>query len=433
MPIKFKSLAASVLALVMTQPLLADALPMSDHPVVEAHFTRPAIELRGGQWFNGHGFDAAHWYVVDGKFTAKRPARVDAIIDLGRRYVLPPLAEAHNHNMQNSWGAATFAQDYMQRGIFYSAQLAANSEEIMPFRRLLDNPGMPDVLFAEVTISASDGHPLRLALDGAKQAGMNITPDDVRDHAFYAIDSVADLDARWSRIAATGTKLVKVILVESELYKEHHNDPKFFGVNGIDPALVPEIVRRAHAMGARVAIHTDTAHDAEVAVNAGADIIAHLPGYMIDAPLTAADYRLSDATIAEAARRGTYWIGTVAASRYFLAKHPDLTETVMDNYRDNLSRLRVAGVRFLTGSDLFDGSVIDELLAVDALKAMPRTELLRDATMQTPQAMFPGRKIGCLCEGAEASLIALARNPVNDLGALRTISLAVKNGEMLSR
>lgn len=424
-------LAASFLALGSVAH--SDPFPVSAQPVTAARLDAPSFELRGGRWFDGKGFRAAHWYVVGGKFTARRPARVDAVIDLGSRYVLPPLAEAHNHNMQNSWGAETFAQDYLKRGIFYSAQLAANPEEIAPFRGLLTNPGAVDVLFAAVTISASDGHPLGLALDSAKAAGMDLKAEDVRDHAFFAIDSKADLEAKWPRMAASGTKLVKVILVESELYQQHHNNPAFFGVNGIDPALLPEIVARAHAMGARVAVHTDTAHDAEVAVNAGADIIAHLPGYRIDSPLTIADYRLSDATIATAAKRGTLWIGTVAASKYYDAKHPDHAAEVQANYRDNLLRLRRAGVPFLTGSDLFDGSVIDELDAVDALQAMPRAELLDDATRVTPLALFPGRQIGCLCEGAEASLIALDANPLDRLGALRHIALAMKQGELLAR
>ncbi len=426
-------LAPALLALAIAQPAVADGIGITDHPQVEASMAKPTLELSGGRWFDGTGYRPARWYVVDGRFTAQRPAHVDAVINLGDRYILPPLAEAHNHNMQNSWGAATFAGDYMRRGIFYSAQLAANSEEIQPFRGLMGGPAMPDVLFAEVTISASDGHPLALALDGARAAGMTMTAADLRDKAFYAIDTLADLDARWARIEASHAALVKVILVESELYAQHHNNPAFFGVNGIDPALLPEIVRRAHAMGARVAVHTDTAFDADVAVRAGADIIAHLPGYRFDAPLTAADYRLSDATIAEAARRGTQWIGTVAASRYFLARHPDQTAEINANYRDNLTRLRAAGVPFLTGSDLFDGSVVDELLAVDALDAMPRAELLRDATMVTPRTLFPDRRVGCLCEGAEASLIALDADPLAGIGALRHIALAMKQGELLSR
>lgn len=424
--------ATLIAAAVLASPLRADPGHAPTPQSASAKPARPTLELRGGQWFDGAGFGPAHWFVVDGKFTATRPARVDAVVDLGQRYVLPPLAEAHNHNLQNPWGAATFAQDYLRRGIFYSAQMAANSEEIAPFRGLLGTPGMPDVLFAEVTISTSDGHPLRLALDGAKAAGMALAADDVRDKAYVSVDSLADLDARWDRVKATEAKLIKVILVESERYAQHHKAADRFGVNGVDPALLPEIVRRAHAMGARVAVHADTAHDAKVAVAAGADIIAHLPGYRIDAPLTVKDYRIDDATFAEAARRGTQWIGTVAAARYFLRKNPDRAAAVTASYRDNVIRMRAAGVSLLTGSDVFEGSVVDELVALDALKAMPRTEVLRSATMTTPLALFPARRIGCLCEGAEASLIALEGNPLVDLGALREVALALKQGALLS-
>lgn len=424
--------ALFTLALCLAAPALA-APVVSDTPQVAAADARPTLELKGGQWFDGARFRPAHWYVVAGKFTARRPARVDATIDLKGRYVLPPLAEAHNHNLQNAWSAKTFGQDYLKRGIFYSVQMAATAADIAPYRDLFGNPGAPDVLFTEAVISASDGHPLALALGFAKQAGIPLKPEDVRDKAYVSIDTAAELDAKWARIAELQPKLIKVILVESEHYAAHRNDPRYFGTNGLDPALLPEIVRRAHALGARVAVHGDTGADFATAVSAGADIVAHLPGYRIDAPLTVADYRVSDASIAEAARRGTLVIPTLAASKYYIAKHPEMRGAVEGNYRDNIVRLRQAGVTLLTGSDVFDGSVIDEIAALDTLQAIPRAELLDMATRITPRALFTGRELGCLKEGCEASLVAYDANPLTDLTALKSPRLLIKQGEMISR
>lgn len=394
---------------------------------------RPVLELRGGHWFNGEGFGPGHWYVVDGKFTARPPAAVDVVIDLKDRYVLPPLAEAHNHNLQNSWGASRFAQDYLRRGIFYSAQMAASTQDIAPFRAFLNHPGAVDALYAEVTISASDGHPLGIALADAKASGIDLKPEEVIDHSFVAVDGQADLDAKWPGVVERGARLVKVILIESDRYAENRRDATRYGFNGVDPALLPEIVRRSHAMKARVAVHTDTAHDVDVAVRAGADIIAHLPGYRINPPLTIADYRLTDATIAQAAKLGTLFIPTMAASRFFLARYPDRTADINANYKDNITRLRKAGIPLLTGSDLFMGTVIDEIVALDGLGVLPRPALLDSATRVTAKALFPDRTIGLFAEGAEASLIALDGNPLSDLQALRQVRLAIKQGELLSR
>jgi imidazolonepropionase-like amidohydrolase len=44
---------------------------------------------------------------------------------------------------------------------------------------------------------------------------------------------------------------------------------------------------------------------------------------------------------------------------------------------------------------------------------------------------FPGRKIGALREGYEASFLVLAGNPLSDLANVRRIVLAVKDGVVL--
>ena len=87
----------------------------------------------------------------------------------------------------------------------------------------------------------------------------------------------------------------------------------------------------------------------------------------------------------------------------------------------------------LTGSDLFDGSVIEEIEAMYATKVLGADELLRLATKTTLQAMFPERRIGIFAEGAETSLVAYDADPTRDLAVLRAPRFAIKQGEMLAR
>ena len=124
-------------------------------------------------------------------------------------------------------------------------------------------------------------------------------------------------------------------------------------------------------------------------------------------------------------------ITTTAASRFAIQRQPETRAAITANYRDNIRRLRAAGVKLALGSDSFGGSVLDEIESVDRLNVMPRAELLRVATSDTPQLMFPGRAIGAFREGAEASLLALDGNPIDDLGALKRVRIAVKQGELL--
>ncbi|MFC3711540.1 amidohydrolase family protein [Sphingoaurantiacus capsulatus] len=420
-----------IAALLAAAPALADEPAPGANPFAGPPFAAPTLHFKGGQWFDGRGFRPMEWYAVDGKLTAKRPAQIDATIDLGTRHVIPPLAEAHNHDLQNGFYAGKMARNYMARGIFYSVQLAGLPADIATYRDFFGQPGTVDATFSEALLSASDGHPLKMILDGMAQAGETITPEGARDKYYWSIDSQADLDAKWAKIAAVKPKMIKVIIIDSANYAANRRNAELFGRNGIDPALVPEIVKRAHSIGARLMAHADTAADFEVAVKAGADAVAHLPGYRIAKFNKPADYRIGDAVIAEAAKRGIFVITTTAASRFGIARYPETEAAITANYQDNIRRLRAAGVKLAFGSDTFGGSVLDEIATVDKLKVMSRPELLRVATSDTPQLMFPGRRIGTFAEGAEASLLALDGDPLTDLDALKRIKVAVKQGELL--
>lgn len=392
----------------------------------------PSLHFTGGKWFDGSRFVPADWYAVNGRMTFSRPSRVDVTVNLKGQYVIPPFVEAHNHDLQNAWNAGQTAAAYVTKGIFYSAQLCAMPSDVASFRSFLGTSAAPDTLYADGCLSASDGHPLGIALAGAKQAGMTMTPDDMRDKHYWVIDTSADLDAKWPKIAEAQPKLIKVILIDSSNYAANRKLRELFGFNGIDPALVPEIVRRAHAIGSRVAAHVDTAADFENAVAAGVDIIAHLPGYRIAKGKTGADYRITDETIAAAAKHGISVITTTAASRYDIARNPDHAASIKATYVDNIRRLRDAGVVLLIGSDVYEGTVLDEIETVDSLNAMPRSEILRAVTMVNARVLFPNRDIGRFFEGAEASFVALPGNPLTDLSMLRRPGLLVKRGSILA-
>lgn len=426
--------AFGVLALCGCASLPTTAAPAASTPLPIADSTEQrSLHLVGGRWFDGERFVTGDWYVVDGRFTRTRPARIDATLNLADRYILPPFAEAHNHDLQNAFTAGMNAQAYLDRGVFYSAQLCSMPDEVRVFSGLLASSASVDVLFAGGCISASDGHPLGIALASYKAEGAAVEPDAIRNSEYWSIDSQAELDQRWPAIAAAKPKLLKVILVDSANHAANRKRAELFGFNGLDPLLVPDIVVRAKAIGARVVAHVDTAADFNAAVRGGVDIVAHLPGYRIAKGHVIADYRLSDEAIAEAARQGVLVTPTVAASRYHIGANPGNRDAIMANHADNIRRLRAAGVPLLLGSDLFGGSVLDEVEAIDALGVMPRAELLGIATRDTARAIFPDRRIGVFEEGAEASFIALDADPLDDLTAIRRVRAAVKQGNLLAR
>ena len=68
-----------------------------------------------GQWFDGNGFRAGDRYIVDGVFSSTRPAKLDLTTDLAGAFVVPPFAEAHNHNVESSRIDAV-SKMYLDRG-----------------------------------------------------------------------------------------------------------------------------------------------------------------------------------------------------------------------------------------------------------------------------------------------------------------------------
>ena len=88
----------------------------------------------------------------------------------------------------------------------------------------------------------------------------------------------------------------------SEEYKKRSNDSSYQYHRGMNPALVPEIVRRAHWAGLKVSAHIYTATDFRNAVNGGVDLVAHFPGTGYDEKLGPAAFKITEADAVAAAQ-----------------------------------------------------------------------------------------------------------------------------------
>lgn len=75
---------------------------------------------------------------------------------------------------------------------------------------------------------------------------------------------------------------------------------------------------------------------------------------------------------------------------------------------------------------------VGEALYLHRLGVADAATILRLLVETTSRAIFPGRRIGTLEPGGEASFLALAGDPLADLGRLRAICVAVKLGQGLA-
>jgi hypothetical protein len=81
--------------------------------------TPKTIAFTNGLWFDGHSFRRRIDYSVQGVITFRKPGSIDAVVDFGGGYVVPPFGEAHNHNVEPLNKVDLLIQRYLAHGIFY--------------------------------------------------------------------------------------------------------------------------------------------------------------------------------------------------------------------------------------------------------------------------------------------------------------------------
>ncbi|HZS09564.1 MAG TPA: amidohydrolase family protein [Blastocatellia bacterium] len=385
--------------------------------------------LINGQWFDGKSFAARTAWSVNGRFTSAKPARVDRTIDLAGTWVVPPFAEAHNHNLGTGIEERDrkAIQKYLADGVFY-VKIQGNLPLTDEARRRLgiNRPESIDAVLAQGSLTATQGHPIGL-VERLLQQGFypGFTRESLKDHRYFMIDSEAELEKKWPLVLSLHPDFIKTFLWFSDEFEKRKDDLAYFGQKGLDPRLLPRIVEKAHATGLRVSAHVMNAADFHHAVTAGVDEIAHLPLTGLT-PIAVEDARL-------AARRGIVVITTCAVVPTLprtVLREADLPQ-ILKTQLANLKLLREHGVALAIGSDNPNDSSVKEIEYLRTLGVFDNLTLLKMWTETTAQTIFPGRKIGALSEGDEASFLALEGNPIEDLQNVRRIRFRFKQGFLL--
>jgi hypothetical protein len=386
----------------------------------------PNLALRNGRWFNGRGFERRTVYTEGGRFTFEKPSHLDGELELAGAWIIPPFGEAHNHNI----GTGEEERDeravakYLADGVFY-VKIQGNLPLSGEARRRLGIGGASgiDAVFAQGSITASGGHPIALVeslLAGGYFPGF--TKERLRDYRYFTVNSEAELERKWADIVALKPDFIKTFLWNSDEFEKRKGDAASFGQKGLGPRILERIVARAHACGLRVSTHVTDAADFRNAVAAGVDEIAHLP------LLGSGTIRAEDA--AAAARRGIGVDTTCGLVRILPAAilPGEAVPEVIENQKRNLRVLHAAGAAIAVGSDNVADSSVGEMEYLRGLRVFDAATLLRMWTEVTPRSIFPGRAIGELRPGFEASFLALDGDPLEDWGNVRRIRLRFKQG-----
>lgn len=397
--------------------------------------------LSGGKWFDGQGFVSQTFYSVGGILTTGPPARVDAVLDLSGKFIIPPYADAHVHNLNDADSIDEDVKSDQLDGVFYAMEQDPAIELSSAVLSRVNTAGSVDVVYTQGLVTPSWGvmADMYTMLAGMGRFGDRTKLAQLDTREVFLIDDEADLEKKWPALSAKNRDFIKVIVAFSEEQNKRKRNPhysakppEYSAKAGIEPQVLADLVRRAHAAGLRVSAHIETAADFRLALKSGVDIIAHLPAsWQIGAKTGFTDGRLDHWKLSEEdAQMASDKKVVVITTTLKEPTDPDAGK-YREVYRNNLSLLAKHGVRLAIGTDS-RGTAQAELLYLNSLGVFDNRTLLRLLTESTPRAIFPNRKIGELREGYEASFLACDRNPLEDLKNIQSISIRFKQGQVIS-
>jgi imidazolonepropionase-like amidohydrolase len=375
-------------------------------------------------------------YSMGDRLTLWKPKRIDRTVDLAGGHVTGAFGEAHTHQV-TSGDADASIRTYLRQGIFYVMSQAntPNARERLGTR--VNVPTSVDVAFAGGDFTAPGGHPTALVNRNIRQGAM--TAEDLHGGFLNSVASVEDVDRAWPGVLASRPDFIKLLLVYSEDRVAGIPRPADSDRHGLDPALVPHIVRLAHDAGLRVSAHVESAYDFDVAAKAGADVFAHLPGFWPDGARIASKgfglYRISDESAAIAGQHKARVVTTIYETLKTVTEqkaYMELREPVLEVLRHNLDVLAAKGVTIAIGSDQFRTTSVAEALEIRKAGLMTSAALLRALTVDAAATIFPARAPFGPVEGAPADFLVLDGDPLVDFTAIERVRLRVKAGEELA-
>jgi imidazolonepropionase-like amidohydrolase len=408
-----------------------------------SHSGSEAKAFVNGEWFNGKDFQTATFYTVNGILTKRKPDGPLERVDLQGGFVVPAFADAHNHFPSSKQDMAAANRAYLDAGIFYVLNAGGNAEPANSIREQLGTPATIDVIFAHALFTCPGGHPAPYLEYLVDHGVLPFDKSKLEGHFFNSVDSIAQIEMVWPQYLSTKPDFVKLVFVFSELYGSGDTSHKSLGLR---PGIAKEIVRRAKLAGLRSGAHIESAEDFHNAVEAGVDVVMHLPAFPdpLDRQLAYGNksnweerYTISPADIKFAAERGVMVVTTAASGSAENFEKPNPLAAMNENEKrfrkitiQNLRHLKDAGVPLVVGSDTHPGAgALTEIEFLRDTEVFSNLELLKMWSETTPKLIFPQRKIGALEEGCEANFLVLEGNPIQDFSRVKRITMRVKQGD----
>lgn len=402
------------------------------------------MQLNNINYFSNGKFEKSNTvYISKGKFTFKKPSKIDTIINLQNKFVLPPFAEGHTHKIDNQSELEKDVKTFLNQGVFYALVLNNFSSNVLQNKAKLNSKNTLEVVYANGGITASGQHPsfvYERILSGIKDWWMPENSEKIKNSrkgendAYWFMDNSKDVDIKWDKYIKTNPDIVKVYLMNVQ--NNSTQNPK-----SLTEETLRQIVKKAKRSKLRVVAHVESFDDLKVALRCGISIFGHMPFYNInyskDLPK---ELTFTNEELALIKKLKPVMTPTISFNEEF-----SLVRNAKNNYegeldtvifnrslkfqKETINKLRNFGFSFAIGSDR--DYLLPELLYWFNNQIFEESEILTIATKNTTKLIFPNRKLTELKEGYEASFIVLSENPLEDYNNIKKIELKIKNGQIL--
>jgi imidazolonepropionase-like amidohydrolase len=400
------------------------------------------LVLTGGRLIDGSGAGPVAGVTIvvrDGRIAAVERGSAgefpqDAeFIELGGMTVLPGLIDCHDHlamhgyDLARRWGldephstrtlrTARVLRDTLLAG--YTAVRDAAGLDA-GFKRAIDEGLVsgPRLVLSLVIVSPIGGIGDRTSPSGFSCCVPNdpLLPDGV-------VHSLADVRPVVRRIVRAGADVIKCATTGGASSREGHGPRD--GAFDLDE--MQALVEEAHALDRRVMCHALGGRGLRIAIEAGVDSIEH--GCHLDEEPELLD---------RMAERGIFFVPTFAVYDYHrksaLPHVRERARHLEEHHVASLRRALSAGVRIAAGTDAGGHGHPPNALEIACLVKAGMTPLqaVRAATGWAAECLGREREIGTIEKGKLADLVAVAGDPLADVGLLQDsarIALVLKGG-----